>query len=109
MGPRDAGGHRHRHRRAAGPRAYLRGGRRGCGCSRCGIRNESFEYRLRVYYEDTDAAGIVYYANYLKFIERARTEALLALGLGQIELRARFGLVFAVREARVGVPGAGAA
>ena len=39
------------------------------------------EFRLRVYYEDTDAGGIVYYANYLKFIERARTEALLALGL----------------------------
>ncbi len=37
----------------------------------------SFDYRLRVYYEDTDAGGIVYYANYLKFIERARSEALL--------------------------------
>ena len=37
----------------------------------------SVEFRLRVYYEDTDAGGIVYYANYLKFIERARTEALL--------------------------------
>ena len=40
----------------------------------------SLEFRLRVYYEDTDAGGIVYYANYLKFIERARTEALLAAG-----------------------------
>jgi acyl-CoA thioester hydrolase len=59
------------------------------------------EFRLRVYYEDTDAAGIVYYANYLKFIERARTEALLALGLSQTEIRARFGLVFAVRSVRV--------
>jgi acyl-CoA thioester hydrolase len=57
----------------------------------------SFEYRLRVYWEDTDAGGIVYYANYLKFIERARTEALIALGLSQTELRARLGLVFAVR------------
>jgi acyl-CoA thioester hydrolase len=58
-------------------------------------------FRLRVYYEDTDASGIVYYANYLKFIERARTEALLGLGLSQTGLRARFGLVFAVRSARI--------
>jgi acyl-CoA thioester hydrolase len=61
----------------------------------------SCEFRLRVYYEDTDAAGIVYYANYLRFIERARTEALLARGLSQTALRARFGLVFAVRSAHV--------
>ena len=58
----------------------------------------SFEHRLRVYYEDTDAAGIVYYANYLKFIERARTEALLAAGLSQTAIRERHGVVFAVRE-----------
>ena len=58
----------------------------------------SFEYRLRVYYEDTDLAGIVYYANYLKFIERARTEALIALGVDQVALRAETGLVFAVRR-----------
>ena len=51
----------------------------------------SFTYRLRVYYEDTDAGGIVYYANYLKFIERARTEALLALGISQTDLRERSG------------------
>jgi acyl-CoA thioester hydrolase len=57
----------------------------------------SFDYRLRVYWEDTDAGGIVYYANYLKFIERARTEALLALGLSQTVLRERHGLLFAVR------------
>ena len=62
--------------------------------------SNGFDYRLRVYYEDTDAAGIVYYANYLKFIERARTEALLALGLRQTEIRERFGLVFAVRSVR---------
>ena len=58
----------------------------------------SVEYRLRVYYEDTDAGGIVYHANYLKFIERARTEALLAAGMSQTELRARYGLGFAVRD-----------
>ena len=46
-------------------------------------------FSLRVYYEDTDLAGIVYYANYLKFIERGRTEALIALGVDQGALRAR--------------------
>ena len=59
------------------------------------------EFRLRVYYEDTDAGGIVYYANYLKFIERARTEALLALGLSQTDLRERHGVLFVVREVTV--------
>jgi acyl-CoA thioester hydrolase len=48
-------------------------------------------FTLRIYWEDTDAAGIVYYANYLKFAERARTEALIAAGIRQTELRARFG------------------
>lgn len=61
----------------------------------------AFEFRLRVYYEDTDAAGIVYYANYLKFIERARTEALLSTGFSQTELRERHGLFFAVREVAI--------
>jgi acyl-CoA thioester hydrolase len=56
------------------------------------------EFRLRVYYEDTDAGGIVYYANYLKFIERARTEALLAMGLSQTALREEHGVLFVVRE-----------
>jgi acyl-CoA thioester hydrolase len=58
-------------------------------------------FALRVYWEDTDAAGIVYYANYLKFAERARTEALLQAGIRQSDLRARLGVVFAVREAAV--------
>ena len=53
---------------------------------------------LRVYYEDTDLAGIVYYANYLKFIERGRTEFVRALGVDQSALRAGPGLVFAVRR-----------
>lgn len=57
------------------------------------------DFEMRVYYEDTDAAGIVYYANYLKFIERARTEALLAAGLSQTMLRDDHEVVFAVREA----------
>ena len=53
--------------------------------------------RCRVYYEDTDAGGIVYYVNYLKFMERARTERLRALGYAQSEL-ARDGLLFVVHS-----------
>jgi acyl-CoA thioester hydrolase len=51
---------------------------------------------VRVYYEDTDLAGIVYYANYLKFIERGRTEMLRAAGISQARLKDETGLVFAV-------------
>jgi acyl-CoA thioester hydrolase len=51
---------------------------------------------IRVYYEDTDLAGIVYYANYLRFIERARTEWVRSLGVDQVALRAEQGIVFAV-------------
>lgn len=53
---------------------------------------------IRVYYEDTDLAGIVYYANYLKFIERGRTEWVRELGLDQVRLKAEQGVVFAVRR-----------
>ena len=53
---------------------------------------------LRVYYEDTDLAGIVYYANYLRFIERGRSEWVRALGVDQMRLRDEAGLVFAVRR-----------
>lgn len=52
---------------------------------------------LRVYYEDTDLGGVVYYANYLKFIERGRSEALRALGIDQLALK-EAGLVFVVRR-----------
>lgn len=55
-------------------------------------------FELRVYYEDTDFAGIVYYANYLKFIERARTEFMRSLGIDQTRLRVETGSVFAVRS-----------
>ena len=55
-------------------------------------------FTLRVYYEDTDLAGIVYYANYLKFIERARSEWVRGLGVDQVQLRAQQGLNFAVRR-----------
>lgn len=55
-------------------------------------------FPLRVYYEDTDLAGIVYYANYLRFIERGRTEWVRSLGVDQVRLKAEEGIVFAVRR-----------
>jgi acyl-CoA thioester hydrolase len=57
-----------------------------------------FRWRLRVYWEDTDATGIVYYANYLKYLERARTEFLRALQCGQQQLARREGVAFVVRS-----------
>jgi acyl-CoA thioester hydrolase len=57
-----------------------------------------FTFPVRVYYEDTDAAGVVYYANYLKFIERARTEYLAAIGHPLAELERGHGIVFVVRR-----------
>jgi len=56
----------------------------------------SFEHALRVYWEDTDAGGIVFYANYLKFFERARTEWLRAFGFAQQQMREQQGLMFVV-------------
>lgn len=61
----------------------------------------TFSFPVRVYYEDTDLGGVVYYANYLKFMERARTEWLRALGFEQDELLARDGVLFAVRSAQI--------
>ena len=61
----------------------------------------AFVYPVRVYWEDTDAGGIVYYANYLKFMERARTEWLRALGCDQLRLRDRDRLQFVVSRASV--------
>ncbi|HLF97684.1 MAG TPA: tol-pal system-associated acyl-CoA thioesterase [Methylococcaceae bacterium] len=61
----------------------------------------SFSWQVRVYYEDTDAGGVVYYANYLKFFERARTEYLRALGFEQDALRASYGILFAVKSVAV--------
>ena len=64
-------------------------------------RAANFEHRLRVYWEDTDAGGVVFYANYLKFFERARTEWLRSLGIGQEALRREHGVVFVVAETGV--------
>lgn len=60
-----------------------------------------FTWTVRVYYEDTDAGGIVYYANYLKFFERARTEWLRSLGIHQQDLLANESVAFVVRSAAV--------
>jgi acyl-CoA thioester hydrolase len=63
--------------------------------------NQVFTWPVRVYWEDTDAGGIVFYANYLKFFERARTEWLRSLGIAQGELRASAGGIFVVSETSV--------
>lgn len=60
-----------------------------------------FVIPVRVYYEDTDTAGIVYYANYLRYLERGRTEWLRALGVGQLRLAEETGIVFAVRSLNI--------
>lgn len=60
-----------------------------------------FSWPVRVYYEDTDAGGVVYHANYLKFMERARTEWLRDLGHEQDELRSRFDVIFAVTSVSI--------
>jgi len=60
-----------------------------------------FIWRARVYWEDTDGGGVVFYANYLKYMERARTEWLRSLGHAQSELAEKFGFVFAVVEVKL--------
>ena len=61
----------------------------------------AYRFTLRVYWEDTDAGGIVFYANYLKFFERARTEWLRSLGHQQEQMRLRDGVMFVVTDTRV--------
>ncbi len=63
--------------------------------------NKPFSWAVRVYYEDTDAGGVVFYANYLKYLERARTEYLRALGYEQDELMTQAGVIFAVRSLQI--------
>ena len=62
---------------------------------------QPFLWPIRVYYEDTDAGGVVFYANYLGFMERARTEWLRALGFEQPEMAARDGVLFVVRAVNI--------
>lgn len=63
--------------------------------------SRAFHWPVRVYWEDTDAGGVVYYANYLKFMERARSEWLRALGFEQDVLRDEAGVVFVVRRVEI--------
>jgi len=62
---------------------------------------EPFLWPVRVYYEDTDAGGLVYYANYLKYMERARTEWLRGVGFEQTDLAHCHGVIFVVRSAAI--------
>jgi acyl-CoA thioester hydrolase len=62
---------------------------------------KEFSWRTRVYWEDTDAGGVVYYANYLRFMERARTEWLRTLGFCQRDLATNHGVLFAVTRVRI--------
>ncbi len=62
---------------------------------------KEFIFPVRVYYEDTDAAGVVYYANYLKFMERTRTEWLRQLGFEQTDLRQKHQIIFVVKHVNI--------
>ncbi len=62
---------------------------------------KEFSWPVRVYYEDTDSGGVVYYANYLKFMERARTELLRSIGYEQDQLQQELGIIFAVHSANI--------
>jgi acyl-CoA thioester hydrolase len=63
--------------------------------------HENFFHKLKVYYEDTDSGGIVYYANYLKFLERARTEALVTLGFNNKKIKEDFGSLIIVKSCNI--------
>ena len=60
-----------------------------------------FNHKIKVYYEDTDAGGVVYYANYLKYLERARTEALIKIGLSNLKIRDSFKALIIVKSCNV--------
>ncbi len=62
---------------------------------------DTFSIKLRIYYEDTDAGGVVYYANYLKYYERCRTDYLRSLGFEQDQLAAQYGIVFVVKKVNI--------
>ena len=63
--------------------------------------HENFYYNVKVYYEDTDAGGVVYYANYLKYLERARTEALASIGLSNLQIKDKFGTLIIVKSCNI--------
>jgi len=63
--------------------------------------HENFYHSVKVYYEDTDAGGVVYYANYLKYLERARTEALAKIGLSNLQIKEKFGALIIVKSCNI--------
>ena len=63
--------------------------------------SKSFNFNLKIYYEDTDAGGVVYYANYLKFLERARSEAIYELGYTNTGLKKDFGVIIMVKHCNI--------
>ena len=63
--------------------------------------HENFYHNVKVYYEDTDAGGVVYYANYLKYLERARTEALSTIGLSNLQIKDKFGALIIVKSCNI--------
>ena len=63
--------------------------------------HENFFYNLKVYYEDTDSGGVVYYANYLKFLERARTEALFSIGFSNKIIQNEFNSLIIVKSCNI--------
>ena len=63
--------------------------------------HENFFHKLKVYYEDTDSGGIVYYANYLKFLERARTEALFSIGFSNKKIQEEFNALIIVKSCNI--------
>ena len=62
---------------------------------------KNFSHTIKVYYEDTDAGGVVYYANYLKFLERARSEAIYSLGISNTEILDKEGVIIIVKSCNI--------
>ena len=60
-----------------------------------------FKYKFKIYYEDTDSGGVVYYANYLKYLERARSEAIYSLGLNNTKLLKNYGTIIIVKSCNI--------
>ena len=63
--------------------------------------HENFFYKVKIYYEDTDSGGVVYYANYLKYLERARTEALFSIGFSNKKVQEQFGSLIIVKSCNI--------
>ena len=63
--------------------------------------HKTFSHKVKIYYEDTDSGGVVYYANYLKYFERARTEALSTIGLSNLKIRDQFNSLIIVKSCNI--------